>query len=111
MKKHVLGGFEKEWAKDNRGRALPYPLVDGDYQSSYFFGLVAEFERALKARVPLTLSIGLLCAIEQAGREVLRFRIPVAIGLKIANVLTNFSKHTWATKRSRQTDTIFSEMA
>lgn len=76
MKKHVLGGFEKEWAKDNRGRALPYPLVDGDYQSSYFFGLVAEFERALKARVPLTLSIGLLCAIEQAGREVLRFRNP-----------------------------------
>jgi hypothetical protein len=76
MKKHILSRFEKEWAKDNRGHDLPYPLVDGDYQSSYFFGLVDEFERALKARVPLTLGLGLLCAIEQAGRGVLRFRNP-----------------------------------
>lgn len=76
MKKYVPSRFEKEWAKGSGGRVLPYPLVDGDYQSSYFFGLLDEFERALTARVPLTLGIGLLCAIEQAGREVLRFKHP-----------------------------------
>src|SRR5262249_13954211 len=31
---------------------------------------------ALKARIPLTLSLALLCAIEQAGRDVLRFKTP-----------------------------------
>lgn len=67
MKKYVPSRFEKEWTKDNRGRAIPYPLVDGDYQSSYFFSLIDEFELALKARIPITLGIGLLCAIEQAG--------------------------------------------
>ena len=66
--------FDQEWAVDNRGRKLPYPLVDGDYQSSYYFSLIQEFELALKARIPLTLSLALLCAIEQAGRDVLRFQ-------------------------------------
>jgi hypothetical protein len=68
--------FEKEWALDNSGRKLPHPLVDGDYQSSYYFGLMDEFELALRARIPLTLGIALLCAIEQAGRDVLRFKYP-----------------------------------
>jgi hypothetical protein len=68
--------LEKEWAVDNRGRKLPHPLVDGDYQSSYYFSLIEEFEQALKARIPLTLGMALLCAIEQAGRDVLRFKYP-----------------------------------
>jgi hypothetical protein len=68
--------FEKEWAVDNRGRSLPHPLVDGDSQSSYYFGLIEEFEQALKARIPITLGMALLCAIEQAGRDVLRFKYP-----------------------------------
>jgi hypothetical protein len=76
MKKRTVSGFEREWAKDNRGRSLPYALVDGDFQSSYFFELINEFRRALKARVTLTLAMGLLCAIEQAGRGVLRYRQP-----------------------------------
>jgi hypothetical protein len=74
--KRTVSKFEKEWAVDNRGRKLPLPLVDGDYQSSYYFGLLEEFERALKARIPLTLGMALLCAIEQAGRDVLRFKHP-----------------------------------
>jgi hypothetical protein len=48
----------------------------GGYQSSYYFSLLEEFERGLKARIPLTLGMALLCAIEQAGREVLRFKHP-----------------------------------
>jgi hypothetical protein len=72
-----MSRFDKEWAI-GRGR-LPYPLVDGDFQSSYFFGLLEEFERALKARLTLTLGVSLLCAIEQAGREILRFKHPTKV--------------------------------
>jgi hypothetical protein len=68
--------FQKEWAVDNRGYKLPYPLVDGNYQSSYYFSLIEEFELALQARIPLTLGMALVCAIEQAGRDVLRFKRP-----------------------------------
>jgi hypothetical protein len=63
--------FEEEWALDTRGRKLPHP-----FQSSYYFGLIEEFEQALKVRIPLTLGMSLLCAIEQAGRDVLRFKNP-----------------------------------
>ncbi len=76
MKKRIRSRFEEEWAKDNRGRDIPYTLVDGDYQSSFFFELILEFERTLEARVTITLAIALLCAIEQAGREVLRCKYP-----------------------------------
>jgi hypothetical protein len=69
-----ISRFDKEWAIGRGG--LPYPLVDGDFQSSYFFNLLEEFERALKARLTLTLAVSLLCAIEQAGREILRFKHP-----------------------------------
>ena len=74
--KRTVSRFEKEWAADNRGRKLPLPLVDGDYQSSYYFSLLEELERALKARIPLTLGMALLCAIAQVGRDVLRFKHP-----------------------------------
>jgi hypothetical protein len=74
--KKTSSRFEKEWVADNRGRKLPYPLVDGDYQSSYFFSLIEEFELALKAGIPLTLGTALLCAKEQAGRNILRFKYP-----------------------------------
>jgi hypothetical protein len=73
MTKHI-SRFDKEWAIGRGG--LPYPLVDGDFQSSYFFDLLEEFERALKARLTLTLAVSLLCAIEQAGREIVRFKHP-----------------------------------
>src|SRR5262245_61915754 len=102
--------FEEEWAKDNRGRTLPFPLVDGDFQSSYFFSLIEEFGQMLKARAPLTLSIGLLCAIEQ-GERFLDIGIQIATVLRIANALMNFFKTIWATEKSSRTDTTFSEMA
>jgi hypothetical protein len=41
-----------------------------------FFSLIDEFRRTINARAPLTLGLALLCAIEQAGREVLRIRHP-----------------------------------
>jgi hypothetical protein len=76
MTKRLTSRFEKEWATGRGGRPVPYPLVDGDYQSSYFFDLLVEFEHALESRLPLTLAVAILCAIEQAGREILRFKHP-----------------------------------
>jgi hypothetical protein len=76
LKKRIVSQFDEEWAKDNRGRKIPYRLVDGDFQSSRYFSLIDEFKRAAKARVTLTLAFGLLCAIEQAGRDVLQFKHP-----------------------------------
>ena len=55
MTKRLTSRFEKEWATGRGGRPVPYPLVDGDYQSSYFFDLLVEFEHALESRLPLTL--------------------------------------------------------
>jgi hypothetical protein len=76
MKKRIVSEFEKEWAKDSRGRKLPYPLVDGKFQSAFLFSLIDEFKATFEARAPLTLSLALMCAIEQAGRSVLMIRHP-----------------------------------
>jgi hypothetical protein len=48
-------------------------LVDGNYQSSFFFSLIDEIKKAIKDRSYLVSTLALLCGIEQAGREVLRF--------------------------------------
>jgi len=68
--------FQKEWVMDNYEKKLPYSLIDGNFQSSYYFALIEEFEIALKDKIPLTLGTALLSAIEQAGRDILRYKNP-----------------------------------
>lgn len=51
-------------------------LIDGDYQTSFFFSLIDELKKAIENKLYLTSAITLLCCIEQAGREVLRFLKP-----------------------------------
>jgi hypothetical protein len=90
MKKRI-SRFDKEWAIGRGG--LRYPLVDGDFQSSYFFGLLEEFERALKPRLTLTLAVSLLCVIEQAGREILRFKHPGKVWFENRKCFDEFLHH------------------
>lgn len=60
-------------------------LIDGDYQSSFLFGIAEEIKTALENRLGWAGSVSLLCAIEVAGREVLPFEKP---GKKLNNTDT-----------------------
>lgn len=72
IKRYKLNKFKKEWVKNEKGKKYPYPLFDGEYNTSYYFSLIIEFEVALQNKLTITLGISLMSAIEQAGRYVLR---------------------------------------
>ena len=78
-------------------------LVDGDCSSSFLFSFVDEIKIILENRLHLTGGIALLCAIEIAGREVLKFTNP---GKKYTNTdrfnyfMSNYMNYTDLLKRA-----------